>query len=122
VVSVLSVVNLALRNRYLVGGTTLLLTLVMVAVSLLLPRKYTTESSFMLQSRSSLPTNLSGLASQFGVAVPTGDANQSPAFYAELLQSREILSAVVDTPIELHVGSEVRGAPLADWFRVRAAT
>jgi len=97
-------------------------TLVIVGTLLLMPRKYTAESSFMLQTRSSLPSNLSGLASQLGVTVPTGEPNQSPAFYAELLQSREILSAVVDTPIELHVGAVVRAALLADWFGVSGAT
>jgi uncharacterized protein involved in exopolysaccharide biosynthesis len=122
VVSLLSIVNMVLRNRYLVGGAVLLATLLVVLTVVLLPRKYTAESSFMLQSRPNLPANLAGLASQFGVALPTGDANQSPAFYGELLQSREILTAVVDTPIGLHEGAVVRQAPLAEWLKVRAST
>jgi uncharacterized protein involved in exopolysaccharide biosynthesis len=122
VVSLLSIVNIVLRNRYLVAGTVFFATTLVLLTVLLLPREYTAESSFMLQSRPNLPANLAGLASQFGLSLPTGEANQSPAFYAELLQSREILSAVVDTPITLRGGVAVRQAPLAEWFKVHAAT
>jgi uncharacterized protein involved in exopolysaccharide biosynthesis len=122
VVSLLSIVNMVLRNRYLVAGTVFFATSLVVLITLLWPRNYTAESSFMLQSRQNLPANLAGLASQFGVALPTGEANQSPAFYAELLQSREILSAVVDSPITLHEGVAVRKAALADWFKISGAT
>jgi uncharacterized protein involved in exopolysaccharide biosynthesis len=122
VVSLLSIVNLVLRNRYLIAGTVFFVTALVLLIVLLWPRKYTAESSFMLQSRPNLPANLAGLASQFGLALPTGEANQSPAFYAELLQSREILSAVVDSPITLHEGVAVRKVPLAEWFKVHGAT
>jgi uncharacterized protein involved in exopolysaccharide biosynthesis len=122
VVSPLSIVNTALRNRYLVAGTVFFATLLVILTVLLLPRQYTAESSFMLQTRPNVTADLTGLASQFGLSLPIGEATQSPAFYAELLQSREILSAVVDSPIALHEGTAVRQAPLAEWFKVHAPT
>src|SRR5882672_8794332 len=81
-ISGFSLLNMLLRNRYVVGATALLLGMLVGVVLLLLPRHYTAESSFMLQTHSNLPTNLSGLASQFGLTLPTGEPNQSPAFYA----------------------------------------
>ncbi|TMQ20744.1 MAG: hypothetical protein E6J91_03305, partial [Deltaproteobacteria bacterium] len=119
-ISFLVVLNLLLRNRYAIFGTAFVFATVVAVTLLLLPRKFTAQSSFMLQTRQSLPGNLSGLASQFGFVLPTGEANESPAFYAELLQSREILSAVVDSPIALHDGMATRQAPLSAWFAVQA--
>src|SRR3989442_5561477 len=110
VASPLMFVNVVLRNRYLIAGAAVLVGVVVGLTVILWPSKYTAESSFILQSRPNLSANLTGLASQFGLAVPTGDANQSPAFYAELLQSREILSAVVDSPIGLRDGTTIREA------------
>jgi hypothetical protein len=43
---------------------------------------------------------LPGLAAQFGLTLPTSDGGQSPAFYADLLTSHEILGALVDTRFE----------------------
>ncbi len=65
--------NMLLRNRYVVAATALVLGLLVGLVLLLLPRTYTTESSFMLQSRNSIPSNISGLASQFGFSLPVGE-------------------------------------------------
>ncbi|MGH7505831.1 MAG: hypothetical protein ACRELX_09275, partial [Longimicrobiales bacterium] len=42
------------------------------------------------------PLAFSGLAAQFGVALPNSGLEQGPAFYADLLRSREILRRVVE--------------------------
>ena len=44
---------------------------------------------FIPQSRQQT-TSLSTLAAQFGLAVPSADAGQSPALYADLLQGRQV--------------------------------
>lgn len=61
------------------------------AVMLLLPRIYTATASFMPQVGEGQASRLAGLAAQFGVSVPTGEAGQTPRFYADLLRSRELL-------------------------------
>jgi uncharacterized protein involved in exopolysaccharide biosynthesis len=76
----------------------------------------------MQQTRSSLPANLSGLASQFGLSLPTGDVNQSPSFYVDLLSSREILSAVVDTRFAVPADGTTREADLTEWLKARGRT
>ncbi len=75
------------------------------------------------------------LASQFGVNVPTGGEELSPAFYAELLTSREILAQVTSRPYQVEglgrvllkdlVEIEEDTEPLRDeatieWFRDNA--
>ncbi|HKK09058.1 MAG TPA: GNVR domain-containing protein, partial [Gemmatimonadota bacterium] len=57
--------------------------------------KYTSEAVFTPSSGSAQLSQLAGLASQFGVNVSQGQTNESPAFYADLLRSRELLRAAV---------------------------
>jgi uncharacterized protein involved in exopolysaccharide biosynthesis len=59
-------------------------------------RRWTSSASFTPQSsrRQSLGA-LGGLASQLGVAIPGGEPNQSPQFYADLLRSRAVLEDAV---------------------------
>jgi uncharacterized protein involved in exopolysaccharide biosynthesis len=60
---------------------------------------------------------LSGLAAQFGVSVgATG--SQSPDFYAEVLQSHQILSQLADTILVFPDGGTMRRGTLADFYDV----
>ena len=66
--------------------------------SFLLHNQFTSETTFVPESRktSRLPGNLAGLASQFGIDF--GDeGNDSPAFYADLVKSREVITRVLGT-------------------------
>jgi uncharacterized protein involved in exopolysaccharide biosynthesis len=67
-----------------------------LTTALLLPRNWTSASSFIPQSRRT-NGDISGFAAQFGVALPGQDATQSPAFYAQLVTGRELLGALVDS-------------------------
>ena len=98
-VSLLALANVLLRYRGLVIGTAVALTLVVAVATLLVARTFTTHATLTPQSRRST-TTLTGLASQFGLALPLADGGQSPAFYADLLTSHHILGAVVDTKFE----------------------
>jgi uncharacterized protein involved in exopolysaccharide biosynthesis len=90
-ISLIRLINIVLDRRSLVAATSLLLFVLVVVVTLLLPRTYTVESSFTPQSER-LPSNLAGIAAQFGVALPSADAGANPDFYVELLKSRRILT------------------------------
>ena len=61
---------------------------------------YAATASFVAENsvQSRLPSGLTGLASQFGVSLGA-EASRSPAFYADLLRSREILGAVLSAKI-----------------------
>jgi uncharacterized protein involved in exopolysaccharide biosynthesis len=117
-VSLLGVLNVALRYRTMVLGTALTLAVVTGAILLLMPRTYTSSSSFIVQSRRQ-PSTVSGLAAQFGLSLPNADPSQSPAFYEDLLHSRELLAEVVDSTFVVRTGQrESRGA-LTDLLQAR---
>lgn len=100
----------ALRHRFLVLGFAFG-AFAFVAAGLFTHRQWQSTSGFVTQSASKLPGNLSGLAAQFGVSLPTGsDAAQSPAFYAEMLKSRTLLEQLASSSFE-YVGDhgKVRG-------------
>ena len=92
-VTVLSLVNIALRYRHIVGGCGLGLALLVGVWTLTRPRLWTSSSAFMAQSRRS-QANLAGIAEQLGLVASLAGGEESPAFYADLLEGRTILSAV----------------------------
>jgi uncharacterized protein involved in exopolysaccharide biosynthesis len=99
-VSLLRVSAAIMRHRMLVFGISILALAATATRILLAPRSFTTESSFIPQS-SSAESSFSGLAAQFGVALPIGEPGRTPEFYASLITSRQVLGAVVDTPFVL---------------------
>jgi uncharacterized protein involved in exopolysaccharide biosynthesis len=95
--SLLALANMLLRQRSLILRTPLVLFVLVVAVSLVQPRTYSSRGVFMPNAAQSMQSRAAGLAAQFGFTLPGQDPGQSPDFYAELVQSREILSNLVAT-------------------------
>jgi uncharacterized protein involved in exopolysaccharide biosynthesis len=98
-ISLWEVLAVLLRRRGTIVRTTVLVTVVAIAVAQFRPLTYTTSAAFRPQGSEQSASQLMSLASQFGVSVPGGGDEASPAFYAELLTSREMLYEVVGTPI-----------------------
>jgi hypothetical protein len=67
-------------------------------------------------------SGLVGLAAQFGVQVPQANPANSPVFYMQLLQSREILQSAVASTYEVADADSMRKASLIDLFEVRGKT
>jgi len=88
-----------LRSRRLIVRLSLLGALIGIGVTLLRPRSYTSNSSFVPQTRKA-SSNLAGVAAQFGLSLPTDQAAQSPAFYADVVTARDILERIVDAKYE----------------------
>lgn len=85
------------RRRNFILATGLISALTVAVITAVLPRSYTSSASFVLQgNRGSAASAAGGLASQLGLSIGTGDAWQQPNFYADLVQSREILDAVAN--------------------------
>jgi len=76
---------------------TIAVTAVMIAVAFVRPRTYTSTASFVPEA-SKAPSSLSGLAAQFGVTVPSQQSTESSQFYVDLLRSKSVLEAAVETP------------------------
>jgi uncharacterized protein involved in exopolysaccharide biosynthesis len=115
-VSLLGAVNVILRHRWLVVGIAVALATLVVLVGLIGPRTYSSVATFMPQSRR-VSSALSGLASQFGVTLPTQDATESPQFYVDLLQSRDILRSVVGAEYEFTTDTGRVKATLVELYR-----
>ncbi len=96
-ISLLELVSVLLRRWKLVVGLPLIAALATTVLMLLLPPKYTATATFVPEIESSnltLPSGIAGLAAQFGIAVP-GGGSSSPAFYADVLQSRTLRDQVL---------------------------
>lgn len=91
--SLIRLLALLVRKRRLLIGLPLVAAIAALLVSLVLPERYTVEARFTPEyGRSGASTQLLGLASQFGVSLGgLGDNAESLDFYAELLESRELL-------------------------------
>ena len=116
-ISLWEVTAVLLRRRSLILRVALAVTLLTVAVTLLVPRKYTTAASLRPQGSSSV-SDLAALASQFGVRVPTPEESETPAFYAELVTSRPILARVAGASYRTEEGP----TRLADFLEVDEET
>lgn len=105
--------TLLLQRRRAIARTAAIAALLVATVLLVRPRQYASSASFTPQARRQ-PSALSGLAAQFGLAVPQQDGSQSPAFYVDLLLSREILGDVAMGRYALRTAGGTRDTLLAD--------
>jgi uncharacterized protein involved in exopolysaccharide biosynthesis len=106
--------------RWLVLSLPVLIATITIGITLSTPQQWSASAMFVPQARSSVGGGLSGLAAQFGVSVPGGDPSQSPVFYQEVVRSRAVLSAVVDSTILTERGTGARRV-IADIFGVEPA-
>lgn len=97
--SLWEVLAVLLRRRGTIVATTIVIAVASAAFAYLRPVTYTTSAAFRPQGSEASNSQLLALASQFGVNVGAAGADEaSPAFYQELLSSREILRRASDEP------------------------
>lgn len=95
-VSVVRVVNILLRRRRQIGLVILALAALGAAGTLVLGDRYTAMSSFKPQVRQQNLNQFAGVAAQFGLDIGAAAmGGESVSFYAQLLQSREIMEGTV---------------------------
>jgi uncharacterized protein involved in exopolysaccharide biosynthesis len=117
-VSLVGLVNVLLRNRSVLVVITLIFFVGSVTYRLTLPRTWTSAASFMPQRSDATPAGLGSLAAQFGITVPNTRPGESPAFYADLLESRAILDPVLQTVFRIADGEEERRGTLAELYEI----
>jgi uncharacterized protein involved in exopolysaccharide biosynthesis len=92
------------------------------ALGLLRFGTYTSAGTFLPSSPRSASGGLSGLAAQFGVALPAGDAPSIPTqVYADLLKSRDLLGHLLETRFSDPDSPEVKRS-LVDLLEVKGGT
>jgi uncharacterized protein involved in exopolysaccharide biosynthesis len=121
-ISLIELINVVLKNRRLVVLVPLVVFVLVVAYTFLQPRTYTASASFVPQTSSGQRSLTSSLAAQFGVALPTGEAGQSPAFYADLITSREVVPHLVDSTYTFFNREEMVTASLAELLEIQGKT
>ncbi len=120
--SVWPYLSLLLKRRRLVLGLPILLAAVVAITSLLRAREYAASARFMPQEQNGQASSLGSLAAQFGLPLPgsAGAGAATPQFYAELLQSREVLRDVLWTHYRAGGVGAFEGT-LLDYLGVRDA-
>jgi uncharacterized protein involved in exopolysaccharide biosynthesis len=117
-VSVLEFATFLLRHRRLIAGCALVSFLVVVLALTFQDRDYTSSASFVPQTSDRMSA-LAGLAAQFGVTAGGPDVTESPAFYADLLKTREVLTTILQAEYRVPTESGMTSAKLIDWMKVR---
>lgn len=105
-ISVLRALSVLLRHRHVIVLVSFTVAVAVVGISLMLPSVYTATSSITPESGQGQTGRLAGLATQFGIAVPTGQSVQSPQFYADLLTGRALLRETAVTEYEVRSDRE----------------
>jgi uncharacterized protein involved in exopolysaccharide biosynthesis len=94
---------------------------VAIIVSMSAPRAYTSTTSFMPQRDSPQRGGLGSIAAQLSLGVGNTDT-ESPAFYARLLRSHAVLSALAAVEYSVPIDGAERALPLPQLLDVKAET
>jgi len=117
---IIRLLNLTMRQIRVVVACASIIGLGTALYTLLRARTYTSTAGFLLQPPK-VAGNMPGLAAQLGLTLPMSDPGQSPAFYAEMIKSRDILSALADSMFTYRdVNHQPVTASLAQAYKVRA--
>ena len=116
-ISGVGIVNVLLRYRVMIITLALLFAFLGGLNSVLSPRGYTVEATFMPKGARGA-SQLGGLAAQFGVSLG-GDASNSPQLYAELLDNRTLLWPVAQRQYTIHTDSGVRSGNIIRIYNIR---
>jgi uncharacterized protein involved in exopolysaccharide biosynthesis len=114
-VSLVVLVNALLRHRLIFIRTLLVVVGISFVVAITRPTRYTSMGTFLPESSEPSPTGALALAQQFGVSLGGGSSERSPAFYAELVRSREILR---ETVVRRHPGGERAEVNLIEYYGI----
>jgi len=115
--SLVQIAALVLQYRRVLVLVPLLCSLTVIGVTLVVPKKYTTTVSFA-PAVVTMSAGIGGLASQFGVSLPSMDASQSPDFYAELVATPDILRRLAVATYSVADGSDTLRGTLVDLYEI----
>ena len=115
--SLIQIAALVLQYRRVLVLVPLICSAIVTGVTLLLPKKYTTTVSFAPVSPT-IASGIGGLASQLGVSLPGIDASQSPDFYADLLESPEVLRRLALTEYKVSDGADTLKGTFVDLYGI----
>ena len=120
--SLIKLINLLLKRRRMIVMATVLTLAATVLVTFLTPRTYSSSVAFVPQERSQTLADLTGFVGAPGFLLPAM-SSQSSAFYADLLNSDELLRTAILTDYEINDeladrDSSVASGTLIEYFGV----
>jgi uncharacterized protein involved in exopolysaccharide biosynthesis len=120
-ISLVEIANTLLRQWRLVVTLPLVVALAVGLWTLGQDPKYAASVSFMPQAgESRTGGGAAALAQQFGVNLGTERPGQSPQFYVDLLRSRAVLRAAVESEYQVPVeNGTIRRGNLIDFFEIK---
>jgi uncharacterized protein involved in exopolysaccharide biosynthesis len=121
-ISLSEIASIGFRHKALIAGITLVIVLAVVLATAIPAREYTSLTTFVTQGTKQGNGALSSFAAQLGVAVPSGDATQSPAFYTYLLQSRPILLQALNAKYSVRIDGVETSQTLTELYHAKGAT
>lgn len=77
-----------------------------VVVAAIQPRTFTSSASFVSEGDKGSSGAFAAIGSQLGISIPVAGGGKSPAFYADLVRSRAILTRVVESRYRVPGGDE----------------
>jgi len=112
------VLAILLRNRFMVAGVTVFVVLTTLLVVVLRAPEYAVSFSFLPQTTQSQGNSgIAALAGQFGVSVGgLSGSSQPPQFYADLLETRELLEPIARDSVSSR-GARAGRVALSEFLR-----
>jgi len=122
-VSILAVMNVLMRRRRFLLGSIAVGGILGLLLAFARPVQFTASAAFMPQASSGgLSGGVSGIAAQLGVAIPLGEPNESPAFYAILLTSHQLLTEIAREEFPFPPGHEGELGTLGNYWDLSGRT
>ena len=121
-VSILEFATFLLRHRKLIVWCAGVLAVITVLMQSFGAKQYTSSTMFVPESSNQQASPLAMVASQIGAADFGLDPTRSPAFYADLLKSREVLTAILQSEYRFPADTGMTTGPLVDLLNVSAPT
>ena len=118
--SVAALKALVRRHARMLMAIPAVLAVVAVGWNLMRPRSYTARASFLPQRSDAARSGLGALATQLGIDVSLDRTGQSPAFYAELMRTPQLLGDVAAATYAIESPPDT--GTLADLLHIRART
>jgi uncharacterized protein involved in exopolysaccharide biosynthesis len=117
-VRIFSLAATVLRQARLIVICSVLSAAAVAAYTLVTPRTYTAESSFVPQMRGTPVGGLTTLAAQLGVLPIGAEASEGPAFYVDLATSRQLMARLIDESYTIDERASQVTTDLVDWYQV----
>ncbi len=117
-ISAVSLVNVLLRNRWMILTLSLALGFWEGFKSISSSKYYTAQAQFMPKGARG-QGQLGGIAAQFGINLNVGDAGQSPQLYTDLLETKALLWPVAQKTYTLPTDSGVITGDLIKIFNIQ---